>query len=473
VQTSGLVLDVYDDTGGDVLRALFPTFDALPPVVKTAHSLSPDDRERLHDDAFALVLLSGEHKLRKYACVDAGHTLLSTAYFLANAHKLPAEAQKVAAANLHEACGWFGLEPPEALEKLALGVGTALTALTAVPTIKGTAQQVKGNLAATRALEGAGHNVVTPQMRAEVLKLGELSGTDAMPSSKATEAAKPPAKAVVAKTASVGHLVQGGHAPHPRSERGAAPENNEHVMHGPQPARPRVVDVTHAERPRRTVEKKATLCALGDRYPLDSYAQVKAASAYFDEYGVRLTPEDRRSFCLALVKRADALGIAVSHDARKYGAETYAPLEEIKIAHDARATLLADPSPARALLGALFEKRAELGPELFCAALAELDAAAGLSFHYDRDVPDPYYSTFGFAKRAAFREVIGNDVVDDDGLRRLAREQAKTLQETFSEEFLTAFQKDPVGIFESLPRDQKIVLMRMASDTVTGVPSGS
>ena len=116
---SGLLLDSYDDLRGEVLRSLFPTPAEVPEQVKTAHYLSQEERQRLPDDVFALVLRDGDVTLRKYACTDAGNTHLAVNYFLKNAHKLPQVAQKTAAQNLLIACGWYDLEPPEALSKVA------------------------------------------------------------------------------------------------------------------------------------------------------------------------------------------------------------------------------------------------------------------------------------------------------------------------------------------------------------------
>ena len=123
---SGLILDVADDQKGEILRSVFPTTDALPELVKSASFVGESERQGLPDDMFALVLHSGDVSLRKFACATGGDTALSVEYFMKTAHKLPAEAQKVAAQNLCEACSWYDIEPPEALQKVALGVGTML-----------------------------------------------------------------------------------------------------------------------------------------------------------------------------------------------------------------------------------------------------------------------------------------------------------------------------------------------------------
>lgn len=160
---SGLVLDMYDDSNGEVLRSIFPIREGVSDLVKTARFVSQEEREELPDGVFALVLTGGEAPLRKYACVDAGNTALSVEYFLREGHKLPEEAQKVAAANLVTACHWYGLPPNRMLEKAAFGkalvdtvkgvgsaivnnptkaLGTAATGMFAL----GTANEVRDNL---------------------------------------------------------------------------------------------------------------------------------------------------------------------------------------------------------------------------------------------------------------------------------------------------------------------------------------
>lgn len=117
---SGLVLDVYDDMEGTILRGLYPTPADLPELTKEAHALTSEEHNALPDEAFALVLVDGDVELKKFATIDAGNTALSVGYFLTTSHKLPEEAQKVAAQNLCAACGWYDLEPPEELRKMAM-----------------------------------------------------------------------------------------------------------------------------------------------------------------------------------------------------------------------------------------------------------------------------------------------------------------------------------------------------------------
>jgi hypothetical protein len=117
---SGLVLDIYDDPKGEVLKTIFPTYETIPEMVKSAQQITSEDHAKLPDDAFALILEQHGQELKKFATIDPGNTALSVEYFLKTAHKLPVEAQKVAAHNLCVACDWFGIEPPEELQKVAV-----------------------------------------------------------------------------------------------------------------------------------------------------------------------------------------------------------------------------------------------------------------------------------------------------------------------------------------------------------------
>lgn len=132
---SGLIVDAADDKRGEVLREVYPTIDSLPELLKTARYVGEEDRSRLPDDLFALVLQENGESFRKFACATAGDTALSIAYFYRTAHTLPAEAQKVAAANLCEACSWYDIDPPEELQKVAVGVGTVFTTALNLPSI--------------------------------------------------------------------------------------------------------------------------------------------------------------------------------------------------------------------------------------------------------------------------------------------------------------------------------------------------
>jgi len=485
METGGLVLDVFDDFNGATLREIWPTLEDVPAQVKQAHALNSDERAKLPDDVFALVLVDGVEKQRKYACVDRGNTELSIQYFLKNAFKLPEEAQKTAAENLKTACSWYEIEPPQELVKIALGLGTAMTALTAVPIIKGTHQAIKENSAATQALQSQGVGVVSPRMRDMALgrKVAEVSGTAVMPSQPSSDKKVHTTLAVVDKTATVGHLV--AHA-----GKDIQPEDNIAVDKKEQPEKhPQAghfhstVDVSNKEAPHRLVEKKASRFALPStgKYPIDSYKHIKLANAYFEEHLRVMPPSMRHEFATNLVKRAAEVDVKVSDLALKYGSETFAPDYELKAAFDARRLELDGHEEALGLLAGVERVTREklwkeagapvpLTPDAAISILEEFDKVAGLNHYYDRGIPDPYYSVLGFEKRAdaAWSEVIGNQMITSEDLHRLVKVNAYSLKSTFGHDFQKEFLKDPVGIFQSLPLDQKKMVVNMALSAQPG-----
>jgi len=110
--------DIYDD-GGVLLKRVVTDPDDIPDFVKTASQVGKDGDSRL----YALVMVdSNEGKvLKKFATADRGNTWLSTLYFSMTRDSLPTEAQKVAAANLIEACDAFDIEAPDMLWEIADG----------------------------------------------------------------------------------------------------------------------------------------------------------------------------------------------------------------------------------------------------------------------------------------------------------------------------------------------------------------
>lgn len=234
-----------------------------------------------------------------------------------------------------------------------------------------------------------------------------------------------------------------------------------------QPISPRV-DVSQKEPPKLIKEKQAQHLAMPSigRFPLDSYTQVKQASAYFEEYRGQFSPVHRREYCLNLVKRAEALGIPMSDEVQKYGGVGYAALPALEIALEGRRSLIVDEDH-QALLGKLAEARPTLSPDGFAATLAEFDKLVSIDHLYDREIMDPYLSTFG--KTAEVSEdgshVLGNDIVSNSQLKEFADTPCNGLGH-YGPDFVKEFKKDPVGVFSSLPVDQKKLISRQANEPI-------
>lgn len=241
---------------------------------------------------------------------------------------------------------------------------------------------------------------------------------------------------------------------------GEQPEQNPQTK----PINPRV-NVEGKEPPATPTEKKAGYFALPSlqRYPLDSFGEVEKAASYFDQYRGQFAPSHRREFCLNLVKRASALGIPLSDTIRKYGSAERAPAEEVAFAFDARKGLVTDDVHSIAL-SKLAESWPAIPPEILVEVLSEFDKVAGLDYLYDEQIPDPYWSVFGEKTAQDTTHVLGNEIVSDAQLRLLAKSPSQGLCDLYGKDFVQEFKEDPVGIFNSLPMDQKKVLARMAND---------
>jgi hypothetical protein len=278
-------------------------------------------------------------------------------------------------------------------------------------------------------------------------KMGEVTGTCDMPVGPAAPASPTPKKAVIQKSASEKMPER---LPQMKVMKPVVDAN------GVGQATPRKAQETDQGH-------KVAHFALQGMYPLNSYTQVKTAAQYFDEYGQQFSPEDRHEYCVNLVKRAAALGISVSDTVQKYGSETFAPPEEIKVAFASRRDLLQNDHLHK-VLNVLEKQAGAIDPEVFCAALEEFDKTAGIAHLYDEHVCDPYYSTFGTEKEAEFAEIMGADRVTEADLKCLAAHGLHRVKKTFTEDMADEFRKDPVGIYKSMPSDTKKLLMRMAQE---------
>jgi len=158
------------------------------------------------------------------------------------------------------------------------------------------------------------------------------------------------------------------------------------------------------------------------------------------------------------------LGCPVDEEIGKYGSATFAPDAELAIALEGRRSLLSEQHSD--LLSKLAQARIEVSPEVFAETLGEFDKLAGIDHLYDSDIMDPYYTTYG--TKVASKDdpdgsfMVGNDYVTHTDLRNLGNRAVVELGKIFDADFVKEFRKDPIGIFNSLPVDQKKVISRLA-----------
>lgn len=306
------------------------------------------------------------------------------------------------------------------------------------------------------------------------MKTAELSGTATMPVDKPfpdpTNAPKD--KMTIPKTGAAAR-VDG--KDHHGGEHGVEPETNKGTPGEQAPANPQGkkimrphMDLSGDQPPLRVIHKEAQITALPGKYPLDDYAQVKTASAYFDEWNRHFSPAERHEFAKNMVKRAEALGIEVSDVALKYGSEKYASPAELRMALDARKNVVDEVH--QEVLNKIAGLPATLSPDQYARLLSEFDKEASITHLYDSDVPDPFFSTFGFRKVAEFSETIGNMTVSAMDLEYLANKRLSLVKNVFTEDFAGEFLKNPVDLYKSLPTEQRKILGNMAREQRSGAP---
>ena len=201
-------------------------------------------------------------------------------------------------------------------------------------------------------------------------------------------------------------------------------------------------------------------------YPINTWDRIKTAEAYFGENHNRMQPEVRRQYAVKLARKAFIVGYPLDEGIVERGALSYADDDHIKEACDMRKVACTEKH-SREFLDELFEKKAELHPDVFSECLRRFDVNEGLDAGWDQIIPDPWASTYGIDK-SAFANVVwesGAERVTEDALVNLSRNHLARLEDLFNKELVAEFQKDPVGIFKSLPEPQKKLLSRLASDS--------
>jgi hypothetical protein len=233
------------------------------------------------------------------------------------------------------------------------------------------------------------------------------------------------------------------------------------------------IDLTNESAPVRTKKASASRFALPHqgRYPIDTSAQVKQAAAYLDEHLYGMSPLDRRVFAQSVLARAEELGTKVSGAVLAYGGREYGPFVEPEL-HARVASF--QGTGHEAVYETLLENWRTTSPTVMADMLKEADDASGASASYGRPVVgfrDPYEAVYGAPKLAEAQPApedvyswrSGGDYVNGQMLKALASRKAD-LDTSFGSGFSQSFEKDPVGIFQSMPDPQKVVLSRLASD---------
>lgn len=491
---AGVTLDWYDDELA-TLKVRFPTPDALPDIIKTADARPAGE---LANEDFALVAVDSGNVMRKYACHDPGTTAMSVIYFMEHGDKLPEGAQKVAAANLTEACLAHDIVPPTALVKAS---GVAFGAMPLGPGSPMGASPSGGMAPATSGPSPANgqrkpmHGPVAriegeiEGMKRSLRILGADQGEQKLSASRGMSQAAEGFTGLISKARKAGVARTGRGIVGPRkfdviTRQKAKALGRKGDIEGGRAMRsftedtfPKVssaIDITgqspkpkvKTARPTDDADYAVVLPDGSRHYPINTWDRVKMAEDYYQENRVRMEPRVRRQFAVKLASQAAHMGYPLDYEIFDRGAVTYAPMGHMKAAIEMRKVACA-PGDSREWLDELFEKRAHMEPGTYSVCLHRFDVDQGLDRGWDRVVLDPWESTFGINKIAEVVWERGADRVTDDQLQNLAQNHHSGLQELFSEDFTKEFIKDPKGIFDSMPDPQKKIIARLATDVAS------
>jgi hypothetical protein len=207
--------------------------------------------------------------------------------------------------------------------------------------------------------------------------------------------------------------------------------------------------------------------ALKSKYPIDTAAQVKLASAYFDEWHKSFKLSDRREYATKVASRAKDLGVQeLGSSIKKYAGQDYG--SEVGIQLRLRQDLVADVDNLIHSLKKVAEARHSLPADKFAQLLEAWDSESGMSRYHGTYLADPYAATYeekDFRKIASGYswqdESTGLQVSEAD-LKKVAEEKSEKIRGFLGESVAKELKKHGSQIFESLPVDAKIVVAKIA-----------
>lgn len=201
------------------------------------------------------------------------------------------------------------------------------------------------------------------------------------------------------------------------------------------------------------------------RYPLNNAESVKTALSYFELNKSQFVPRQRREYAVKVASVARRNGFPLTESVAMYAGSAYSP------AVSGHITIRAQYVSEEALpeLQKLASLRKTSRPEEFAEELHAFDTTHGLDRLWDRDLMDPWRSTFSPMEKVAKGSVstytfqLGNEFVTEQDLMNLGKAN-QSLISSFGHEFASGFSEDPVAFFAALPLPQKKVVGALARD---------
>jgi hypothetical protein len=163
------------------------------------------------------------------------------------------------------------------------------------------------------------------------------------------------------------------------------------------------------------------------------------------------------------------LGMDVPEKVARYGSNTYAADCESYV--EARRSYVHEEF--HDTLDMLLEKRAQVSPQVFAEALAEFDRMNDLNWHWDAQIADPWFTTFGPSLEKVADQNWRWDGpgvrVSEQDLEILARNRRERMNSVFGDEITKEFIKHPKATFMGLSDEKKLLIARFAMDRYSEV----
>ena len=191
--------------------------------------------------------------------------------------------------------------------------------------------------------------------------------------------------------------------------------------------------------------RKYSIFALENKYPIDTPELMKQAEFYFNQYGYMFDPFEQYTFANNVIKQAEALSCPLSsRGILKYSHLRYERNPELDNLLKARDTKASTDGSYQEIVK--ISKKVPL--EKIAEAIYEMDKEFNLDKHYNKVVPDPIFTVFSAFEKQA--EVIGGKKISLDILQSVPRETFQSL--SLTDDTIDELQGEQgIDVLKSLP----------------------
>lgn len=444
--------------------SLLADLEDIPDFVKKAHIARVEDTP---NDKFAVVLLTEKRAFPKYSLSNKAAVWVSSRLFCKTAHLLPTRARQIAAHFIKRACDEYRMSCPQEVQEAADVVEKFATNVLDVSDYKD-----ETALDYDKFRIGWKGQMPKEHLRA---KLEEFSARNQENLVSSEEMGEELASRIYSYAMNegfslpeAGALANVAMSTLPKdADKGEVKtffENRIKQMEAAEKIKRASVNVkiaAHQEEAFGVVIKTASGETIG-HFPMTTPEMIKQAQEYWWDHYDRLAPKYRRELACGIVKNASRFGLYLN-DPRlvAYTGEDYAEgLEGNIMARKAELREDQIKEGARTL-GSLLVMHRDIKPEKCAEILEEFDKKAGLDRAWGKTIKDPYLSVFesGMIKKASWSYRMGNDVINEDQLRRFMLQHPESLDGYIDQHIISELKLYPIEIFDSLPRPAKEVIL--------------